>query len=108
MQYDLISIFDLHLLRTNSYLNQSTLAEFCKVHLSTGREQMTTRYAVAVVKGAKPEEAFVIVGNDFEKGEPKYMSKPMSEEEMRKHRAADGLSDAEIEEEIQRARRDPK
>jgi hypothetical protein len=67
---------------------------------------MATRYAIAMLKGKTPE-MFVVVGVDFQKGEPRLMSKAMSELEIRQHLAKQGASRQKIDEVIERARENP-
>ena len=67
---------------------------------------MATRYAVGRVAGAQTE-TFVIVGVDFEQGAMKSMSKGISEKEMRKHLAEQGMTQQEIDAAIDKAKKEP-
>jgi hypothetical protein len=67
---------------------------------------MATRYALARVAGAQPE-AFVVVGVDFGEGAMKSISEGMSEKKMRKHLAWQGATHQEVDEAIDRAKKEP-
>ncbi len=67
---------------------------------------MATRYALARVAGAQPE-AFVVVAVDFGEGAMKSISEGMSEKKMRKHLAWQGATHQEVDEAIDRAKKEP-
>ena len=67
---------------------------------------MATRYALARVAGTQPE-AFVMVGVDFGEGAMKSMSEGMSEKKMRKYLAWQGATHQQVDEAIDRAKKEP-
>jgi hypothetical protein len=76
---------------------------------------MATRYALARVAGTQPE-AFAMVGVDFGEGamksilsisEMKSISEGMSEKKMRKYLAWQGATRQEVDEAIDRAKKEP-
>jgi hypothetical protein len=67
---------------------------------------MATRYALARVAGAQPE-AFVMGGVDFGEGAMKSISEGMSEKKMQKYLAWQGATHQEVDEAIDRAKKEP-